>query len=99
MRTIDGPLPEDFRGLIRIGIQIMTNIGVIIILNPLFLCPGLGVAGLGFYLGNIYLKAQLSVKREMRYANNSLDAMNFLLSSPSLFSVMLVHLFLPTLVQ
>lgn len=69
MRSVDGPLPDGFSSLLRIGVQIMTNIGVIIILTPLFLCPGLAVAALGFYLGNIYLRAQLSVRREMRWVN------------------------------
>lgn len=52
--------------LTNVAISMITNIGVIIIFIPLFVLPGLAIASFGFYLGNIYLKAQLSVKREMR---------------------------------
>jgi len=37
-----------------------------VMFTPIFLLPGILIAGLGMYLGNIYLKAQMSVKREMR---------------------------------
>ena len=40
---------------------------VIIIFTPFFLFPSVAVAGLGIFLGNMYIKAQMSVKREMRY--------------------------------
>lgn len=49
-------------------ISVLTKIGVIVIFTPVFLVPGVSVAVLGLYLGNMYLKAQLSVKREMRHA-------------------------------
>ena len=45
---------------------LFTKIAAIIVFTPLFAFPGLGVAAFGFYLGNLYLKAQMSVKREMR---------------------------------
>ena len=66
IRTVDGPLPQSFANLTEIGMTLITKVGVIIIFTPIFFAPGLAVAGLGFYLGNLYLKAQLSVKREMR---------------------------------
>lgn len=34
--------------------------------TPVFLLPAIGVAASGFYLGNMYLKAQMSAKREKR---------------------------------
>lgn len=40
----------------------------IIVLSPIFAIPG-GILGLlGAWLGNVYMKAQLSVKREMSNA-------------------------------
>ncbi|KJA13742.1 hypothetical protein HYPSUDRAFT_72890 [Hypholoma sublateritium FD-334 SS-4] len=74
IRTVDGPLPQSFSGLTEIGMTLITKIGVIIIFTPVFFAPGLVVAGLGFYLGNLYLKAQLSVKREMSNARSPLLA-------------------------
>ena len=45
----------------------LTKLSVIVFFSPIFLFPGIGVAILGITVGNLYLKAQLSVKREMRY--------------------------------
>ncbi|KDR83050.1 hypothetical protein GALMADRAFT_866663 [Galerina marginata CBS 339.88] len=70
IRAVDGPIPDQFLALSQMGIGLITNICVIIIFTPIFLFPGLAVAALGFYLGNIYLKAQLSVKREMSNARS-----------------------------
>lgn len=37
-----------------------------VIMAPIVLFPGILIAVLGVYIGNTYLKAQMSVKREMR---------------------------------
>ena len=37
-----------------------------VIFTPIFLLPGVVIGVVGVYLSNIYLKAQMSVKREMR---------------------------------
>ncbi|KDR83054.1 hypothetical protein GALMADRAFT_238844 [Galerina marginata CBS 339.88] len=70
IRVVDGPIAEEFLALTYMSIGMVTNLFVIIIFTPIFLFPGLAVAALGFYLGNIYLKAQLSVKREMSNARS-----------------------------
>ncbi|KAF8904793.1 hypothetical protein CPB84DRAFT_1772829 [Gymnopilus junonius] len=70
IRVIDGPIADTTMMLTNVAIQMVTNIGVIMIFIPLFVFPGLAIAALGFYLGNIYLKAQLSVKREMSNAKS-----------------------------
>ncbi|KAF8963030.1 multidrug resistance-associated ABC transporter [Flammula alnicola] len=67
---VDGPIAEGFLSLSTIGMTVITNIGVILIFTPIFLFPGLAVAALGLYLGNIYLKAQLSAQREMSNARS-----------------------------
>jgi len=66
MRDVDGSVPNIFLYLTSIAIGMVINVGVIILFAPLCLIPGVAVAVLGLCLGNIYLKAQLSVKREMR---------------------------------
>lgn len=38
----------------------------IVVFTPVFLLPGVVVAISGIYVGNLYLRAQLSIKREMR---------------------------------
>ncbi|KAH9480738.1 ATP-binding cassette transporter abc4 [Psilocybe cubensis] len=74
IRAVDGVVPQSFADLTELAISMVTKIGVIVIFTPLFLAPGLGVAALGLYLGNMYLKAQLSVKREMSNARSPLLA-------------------------
>ena len=47
----------------------LTKVVVIVMFTPIFLLPSMAVAVLGYYLGNLYIRSQLSVKREMRYKN------------------------------
>ena len=54
------------------GITMLTKLVVIVIFTPVFLFPSVGVAVLGLYLGKLYLRSQLSVKREMRWANTAI---------------------------
>jgi len=68
IRDVDGPVATTFLVLSGLAVGMIVNVGVIMIFTPLFLILGFIVAALGLHLGNIYLKAQLSVKREMRYA-------------------------------
>ena len=67
IRAIDGPVPQMFSWLLDLACGMVTKLGAIVLFTPLFLVPGVGVAIFGLYLGNLYLKAQLSVKRETRY--------------------------------
>ena len=41
------------------------RLAAVMIFSPIFLFPGILVAGIGAFIGKIYLKAQLPVKREM----------------------------------
>jgi ABC-type multidrug transport system fused ATPase/permease subunit len=68
IRAIDGPVPEAVVTLAEIGITLVTKLVVVIIFTPIFMLPSMFIAIFGFFLGNLYLRAQLSVKREMRYA-------------------------------
>ncbi|KAF9813950.1 hypothetical protein IEO21_05386 [Rhodonia placenta] len=44
------------------------HLGAVVITSPLFLTPGIIIALAGGYIGHIFMKAQLSVKREMSNA-------------------------------
>lgn len=48
----------------EITFSIITKFFAIIAVAPAFTPPALGLAGAGGYLGNIYMKAQLPIKRE-----------------------------------
>ena len=45
-----------------------TKLGAVVLYAPTFLFVGILVASIGGYLGQIYMKAQLPVKREMSNA-------------------------------
>jgi len=69
MRAVDIILPENLIWLFGIANGFFTRLGVITLFTPFFIFPGLGLGAFGIFLGNMYLKAQLSVKRETRYSN------------------------------
>jgi hypothetical protein len=52
----------------EMGMTLVTKLAVIVIFTPIFLFPTMAFSMAGIGLGNIYMRAQLSVKREMRYA-------------------------------
>lgn len=67
IRAVDGPIAQWTIILTELTITLATKLIVIVILSPVFLVPAVFVAVVGAWLANFYLKAQLSVKREMRY--------------------------------
>lgn len=46
----------------------LIRLGAVVLFTPAFVAPALVIAALGFWLGQVYMKAQLSVKREMSAA-------------------------------
>lgn len=51
-----------------ITISMMVRLGAIMLFSPTFMFPALVIAVLGGWLGQVYIKAQLLVKREMSVA-------------------------------
>ena len=45
-----------------------TRLGAVVLFTPTFLLPAVLIAAFGAWLGQVYMKAQLSVKREMSVA-------------------------------
>ncbi|KAF9040099.1 P-loop containing nucleoside triphosphate hydrolase protein [Panaeolus papilionaceus] len=68
--VIDDPLTATFGALVDVLVCMATRLILVIIFTPAFLAPALGVVLLGTYLGNVYLKAQISIKREMSNARS-----------------------------
>ncbi|KAJ3833329.1 hypothetical protein F5878DRAFT_646030 [Lentinula raphanica] len=65
---VDGPVPMWLQQISELSaIMIMRYIAVVLI-TPIFFLPGIIVALLGGLCGQVYIKAQLSVKREMSNA-------------------------------
>lgn len=64
--AVDGQIHQCFYVVVEIATCMTVQLAVPAIMAPIVLAPGLLVAVLGMYLANTYLKAQMSVKREMR---------------------------------
>ena len=65
---VDGPILNGLWSLSELTISMVVKFGAVVIFTPIFLIPGVLVAVLGGICGQIYIKAQLSVKREMSNA-------------------------------
>ncbi|KZT65224.1 hypothetical protein DAEQUDRAFT_658251, partial [Daedalea quercina L-15889] len=51
-----------------LSVAMLCKLAAVVVMSPIFLIPGALVAFLGGWLGQVYMKAQLSVKREMSNA-------------------------------
>ncbi|KAG8900334.1 hypothetical protein FRC00_013442 [Tulasnella sp. 408] len=72
MRSVDASVPSLFSEVLGMQTSILFQFGAIIIYSPAFLVPGLLVAAVGAWLGQVYIRAQLAVKREMSNAKSPL---------------------------
>ncbi|KAF9233710.1 hypothetical protein BU15DRAFT_90237 [Melanogaster broomeanus] len=70
IRAIDGPLSSGLAWITELSIRMLFNLGAVVILTPAFLVPGAIVGVVGVLVGRIYMKAQLSIKREMSNAKS-----------------------------
>ncbi|KAL9711361.1 hypothetical protein Ac2012v2_005906 [Leucoagaricus gongylophorus] len=68
IQAVDGPISQWTLTLVEFTIAMSTKLIVIVMFSPAFLFPALFVAVVGAKIANYYLKAQLSVKREMSNA-------------------------------
>ncbi|KAG1749648.1 uncharacterized protein EDB91DRAFT_1334077 [Suillus paluster] len=68
IRAIDGPFAQGIGWVVELSITMVVKLGAVVFMTPVFLAPGLFIGLLGGWIGRIYMKAQLSVKREMSNA-------------------------------
>ncbi|KAI1790062.1 P-loop containing nucleoside triphosphate hydrolase protein [Ganoderma leucocontextum] len=68
IQTVDTQFARGTEVLMEITVFLLTKILSVVILSPIFVIPSVLVALIGGTLGNIYMKAQLSVKRELSVA-------------------------------
>ncbi|KZT06271.1 P-loop containing nucleoside triphosphate hydrolase protein [Laetiporus sulphureus 93-53] len=66
--AVDGPITDYFRAVLELSISMLTKLAAVVVMSPIFLIPGVLVAVVGGWCGQVYMKAQLSVKREMSNA-------------------------------
>ncbi|KAK7462805.1 hypothetical protein VKT23_020779 [Stygiomarasmius scandens] len=63
MRDVDGPIPSLFSTVVSMTFMMVGSFLAVVIYTPAFLGPGLVIAALGFFCGNVYIRAQLPIKR------------------------------------
>ncbi|KAH9952289.1 hypothetical protein BGW80DRAFT_1430860 [Lactifluus volemus] len=68
IRALDGPVSQLFMWFIEISISMLIKLIAIMYLTPVFTIPGVIVAVFGAWLGQVYMKAQIAIKREMSNA-------------------------------
>lgn len=68
-RTIvDTQVAQYFQWLVELTISMGMKLFAVVALSPIFIFPGIFVAVVGAWCGQLYIKAQLSVKREQSNA-------------------------------
>ncbi|PSR81762.1 hypothetical protein PHLCEN_2v6271 [Hermanssonia centrifuga] len=65
IQAVDGSVSQQFFMLLNITLAMITKLGAVLLFTPTFLLPAVFVSAIGGYVSRIYMKAQLSVKREM----------------------------------
>ncbi|KAG1858585.1 hypothetical protein C8R48DRAFT_775022 [Suillus tomentosus] len=68
IRAIDGPFAQGIGWVVELSLIMVVKLGAVVVMTPVFLLFGLFIGLLGGWVGRIYMKAQLSVKREMSNA-------------------------------
>lgn len=68
MRAVDGPIPTELWWLAQMTIAMLVKFGAVVCFSPAFFLPGVSVAIVGGWCGQVYMAAQLSVKRNMSNA-------------------------------
>ena len=64
--SVDEGLMQNFQALQATSLLMIVSLISAVLFVPLFTLPGFFIAAIGMYIGSKYLKAQLSVRREMR---------------------------------
>lgn len=62
--TVDNPLARWFSAVTELSLEMLMKLAVVVLISPVFLIPGACIAALGAWIGDLYMKAQLAVKRE-----------------------------------
>ncbi|KAJ3985397.1 hypothetical protein F5890DRAFT_1510435 [Lentinula detonsa] len=68
IRAVDGPVAMWLQAVSEISAMIILKYTAVVVITPIFFFPGVVVAFLGAVCGQVYIKAQLSVRREMSNA-------------------------------
>ncbi|KAF7798640.1 hypothetical protein EIP86_009863 [Pleurotus ostreatoroseus] len=65
IQAVDGPISSGFGNLVEMTSSMLLKFVGVVVISPQFLIPGIVVSVLGGWCGQIYMRSQLAVKREM----------------------------------
>jgi ABC-type transport system involved in cytochrome bd biosynthesis fused ATPase/permease subunit len=66
IQSLDSTLVMYLDGVVSLVFVVSISLISAVLFVPIFALPGVLIAGFGIFIGSRYLKAQLSVKRELR---------------------------------
>ncbi|KAI0317990.1 hypothetical protein OF83DRAFT_1118292 [Amylostereum chailletii] len=66
--AVDGPVAHNFDGVVEVTAAMTIKLAAVVIVTPIFLVPGIIISVMGGWCGQLYMAAQLAVKREMSNA-------------------------------
>ena len=58
------PIPSFLGEFLTYSMSMLLKVSVIVAMSPVFIVPTAVITGAGGWIGRVYMKAQLSVKRE-----------------------------------
>ena len=64
IRAIDGPLPSELADILDLLSYMVSRLIGVVVITPIFFLPGVVVGVVGACCGQLYIRSQLSVKRE-----------------------------------
>ncbi|KAI0066587.1 hypothetical protein BV25DRAFT_1403282 [Artomyces pyxidatus] len=64
IRALDGPIANSFMYLVETSLGLLIHLAGVVIFTPIFLLPGIFIAVVGAWIGETYMRAQISIKRE-----------------------------------
>ncbi|KAH9984900.1 hypothetical protein BJV77DRAFT_1035217 [Russula vinacea] len=68
IRALDGPISNTFEWFNEISVGMLIKAIAVVYLTPVFIFPCMIIAVVGARLGQVYMKAQIAIKREMSNA-------------------------------
>ncbi|KAH9059058.1 P-loop containing nucleoside triphosphate hydrolase protein [Lactarius vividus] len=68
IRALDGPISNTFSWFVEISFTMLLKFLAVVYFTPVFSVPGIALTVFGAWLGRVYMKAQIAIKREMSNA-------------------------------
>ncbi|KAH9907116.1 ABC transporter type 1, transmembrane domain-containing protein [Fomitopsis serialis] len=64
IQEVDASVARWFSTIVEMSLEMLMKLGVVVVISPIFVVPGVFIAAVGAWIGEFYMKAQLAIKRE-----------------------------------